>query len=60
MKIDLKNTCLAIHLFNGHIIFVDKVCPRDKDLLYQARGKTEWDRIHQSAVVEVTIGIYEV
>jgi len=64
----INSACIAIQLFNGDYIFADKVCPRGNNLLYVPRGQEqkvvngvyEWNLIDCNAIVEMTVGIYDI
>lgn len=55
----VKDTCLAIQLFNEDFIFADKVTMRGNDVGFIRRGSANksWDWINKHAVVEITVGI---
>ena len=65
---NVNSACIAIQLFNGDYIFADKVCPRGNNLLYVPRGQAqkivngvhEWNLIACDAIVEITVGIYDI
>lgn len=57
----VKDTCLAIWLFNGNMIFADEVVFHSTEIRYVPRGeKSSVNYLHLSIIDKITVGIYEI